>query len=76
MNARIVSFYFNSSSSDAYFSFIDEFMAAVTERWPGVLVQFEDFDNASALPILQAYRDKYTCFNDGILLSPPPLIFS
>jgi malic enzyme len=41
-------------------------MRAVTKRWPHVLVQFEDFSNENALPILEKYRYKYLCFNDDI----------
>jgi malate dehydrogenase (oxaloacetate-decarboxylating)(NADP+) len=51
---------------DEYYSIIDEFMRAVNLRWPGVLVQFEDFENAHALPILEKYRYKHLCFNDDI----------
>jgi len=39
---------------------------AVFDRWPNVVVQFEDFETPKALPILTAYRDKYRCFNDDI----------
>ncbi len=53
------------SFSDEYFSFISEFISAVYKRWPNVLVQFEDFENSAALPILQKYRDRFLCFNDG-----------
>lgn len=53
-------------TGDEYFSIIDEFMAAVRLRWPGALVQFEDFNNASAMAILQKYRDRQCCFNDDI----------
>ena len=28
-----------------YFELVDEFMQAVTHRWPNVLVQFEDFSS-------------------------------
>ena len=41
-------------------------MQAVFDRWPNVVVQFEDFETPKALPILTAYRDKYRCFNDDI----------
>jgi len=51
---------------EEYFSFVDEFMEAVSNRWPHVLVQFEDFNNSSALPILKKYRNKHLCFNDDI----------
>lgn len=44
--------------------FMDELMAALTERWPGIVVQFEDFKNP--FPALEKYRHTYTCFNDDI----------
>ncbi|KAF4218048.1 hypothetical protein CNMCM8980_005432 [Aspergillus fumigatiaffinis] len=44
--------------------FMDELMAALTERWPGIVIQFEDFKNP--FPALERYRDVYTCFNDDI----------
>lgn len=44
--------------------FLDELMAALTERWPGIVIQFEDFKNP--FPALERYQDVYTCFNDDI----------
>eukprot|EP01102_Stenamoeba_stenopodia_P008339 TRINITY_DN2392_c0_g1_i1.p1 TRINITY_DN2392_c0_g1~~TRINITY_DN2392_c0_g1_i1.p1 ORF type:complete len:607 (-),score=143.98 TRINITY_DN2392_c0_g1_i1:173-1993(-) len=49
-----------------YYQIIDEFLHAVYTRWPNVLVQFEDFNNEHALPLLEKYRNKYLCFNDDI----------
>jgi malate dehydrogenase (oxaloacetate-decarboxylating)(NADP+) len=46
--------------------FVDEFVQAVTGRWPGVLIQWEDFTNDKAFPLLHRYRDKVLCFNDDI----------
>mmetsp|Transcript_28987 Transcript_28987/g.86540 ORF Transcript_28987/g.86540 Transcript_28987/m.86540 type:complete len:623 (-) Transcript_28987:53-1921(-) len=51
---------------DAYFDLVDEFMAAVFERWPDVVVQFEDFESSKAMPLLEKYRHRYRCFNDDI----------
>lgn len=51
---------------EEYFELIDEFMRAVTFRWPNVLIQFEDFSNESASAILEKYRYRYLCFNDDI----------
>jgi len=53
-------------SDDEYFAFIDEFVAAVLEELPDVLLQWEDFATAHALPILERYRDKLLTFNDDI----------
>ncbi|KAL9043459.1 MAG: hypothetical protein Q9214_003360 [Letrouitia sp. 1 TL-2023] len=44
--------------------FMDEVMIALNEKWPGIVVQFEDFKNP--FPALERYQEKYTCFNDDI----------
>ena len=51
---------------DEYYSFIDDFVAAVRDEMPDVLLQWEDFATAHALPILERYRDKLLTFNDDI----------
>lgn len=53
-------------SGDAYYEFVDLFVQAVLRRWPKVLLQFEDFAQHTALPLLEKYRDKLCCFNDDI----------
>mgnify|MGYP002759799155 CR=1 FL=1 len=50
----------------AYDDFLETFVAAVQRRWPGVLLQFEDFALANAMPLLERYRDQLCCFNDDI----------
>jgi len=50
----------------AYLDIVDEFLAAVTARWPGVLVQFEDFSHHNALMLLERYRRHRLVFNDDI----------
>lgn len=51
---------------EEYYSFVDEIMAAIQRRWPKVLIQFEDFAQVNAMPLLTKYRDKVCCFNDDI----------
>lgn len=53
-------------TGDAYFEFVDEFVQAVRERWPHALIQFEDFGNANAFPLLAKYQTETLCFNDDI----------
>lgn len=49
-----------------YMALVEEFISAVRERWPNVLIQFEDFQNTNAFALLDAWRDRVTCFNDDI----------
>src|SRR6476661_6258921 len=51
---------------DEYYAFIDQFVNTVHEELPDVLLQWEDFATAHALPILERYRDKLLTFNDDI----------
>ncbi|RUO48550.1 NAD-dependent malic enzyme [Pseudidiomarina donghaiensis] len=53
-------------NQNEYNAFVDRFMVAVRRRWPEAMVQFEDFAQPNAMPILRKYRDDYCCFNDDI----------
>lgn len=50
----------------AYYDLLDEFVKAITLRWPNAVLQFEDFSIEHALPLLQRYRDNHLIFNDDI----------
>jgi len=49
-----------------YDDFIDEFVQAVQVRYPKCCIQWEDFANRNAVPILARYRDKICTYNDDI----------
>jgi malate dehydrogenase (oxaloacetate-decarboxylating) len=53
-------------TGDEYVEFVDAFVQAVKRRWPDVLLQFEDFSQKNALPLLRRYREEICCFNDDI----------
>ena len=49
-----------------YTGFVDEFVAAVQALYPKCCIQWEDFANLNAVPILARYRDKVCTYNDDI----------
>lgn len=51
---------------EAYDQFVDTFVTAVKNRWPNVLLQWEDFAGANAGRLLERYRDWLCTFNDDI----------
>jgi malate dehydrogenase (oxaloacetate-decarboxylating) len=53
-------------TSDDYFAFIEQFVDAVKEELPETCLQWEDFANSHARPILDRYRDQLLTFNDDI----------
>ncbi|MBF4520296.1 NAD-dependent malic enzyme [Acinetobacter towneri] len=53
-------------SGEEYYQFVDQVIDAVKRRWPKALIQFEDFAQKNAMPLLNKYRDQICCFNDDI----------
>ncbi|KVH89260.1 Malic enzyme, N-terminal [Cynara cardunculus var. scolymus] len=51
---------------EEYLSIIDELMEALFNRWPHVIVQFEDFQRKWASKLLLRYRNTYRMFNDDV----------
>jgi malate dehydrogenase (oxaloacetate-decarboxylating)(NADP+) len=49
-----------------YLAFIDEFVEVVQMLYPKCCIQWEDFANINAVPILARYRDQICTFNDDI----------
>src|SRR6516165_9530296 len=51
---------------DEYMAFVDEFVATVQQLYPKCCIQWEDFANTNAVPILERYRNEICTFNDDI----------
>ena len=51
---------------DEFYEIVDEFVTAATKKWPNVLIQWEDFTNDKAFPLLNRYREDVLSFNDDI----------
>jgi len=49
-----------------YHDFLDLFVQGVKRAFPRVLLQFEDFAQTHASPLLERYRDQLCTFNDDI----------
>jgi malate dehydrogenase (oxaloacetate-decarboxylating) len=49
-----------------YDDFVEAFVTAVVERWPHVLLQWEDFAGSNAARLLERYHDRLCTFNDDI----------
>jgi malic enzyme len=45
---------------------VEEFVTAVSNRYPHALIQFEDFGTMNAFHLLEKYRQQVCCFNDDI----------
>jgi len=56
----------NRVRGEDYNSFIDEFVDAVQAHYPKCCIQWEDFANFNAVPILARYRSKVCTYNDDI----------
>lgn len=51
---------------DSYIELVDEFVEAISGKYPSALIQFEDFLTPNAYLLLERYRDRVLCFNDDI----------
>jgi malate dehydrogenase (oxaloacetate-decarboxylating)(NADP+) len=49
-----------------YLAFVDEFVEAVQQLYPKCCIQWEDFANFNAIPILTRYREEICSFNDDV----------
>lgn len=53
-------------TGDEYDAFVASFVGALTRRFPGVLLQWEDFAQHNATRLMHRYRDQVLSFNDDI----------
>src|SRR5271169_600413 len=56
----------NRVRGEEYMAFIEEFVAAVQSLYPKCCIQWEDFANINAVPILERYRNEVCTYNDDI----------
>jgi len=53
-------------ADDELDSFVEEFVAAAEEVFPGCCIHFEDWRGADAMRLLARHRDRVCCYNDDI----------
>jgi malate dehydrogenase (oxaloacetate-decarboxylating) len=51
---------------EPYFHLMDKFVDALLERYPDIVIQWEDFSKDTAFDVLARYRDRLPSFNDDI----------
>ncbi|MBS7543997.1 NAD-dependent malic enzyme [Ancylobacter oerskovii] len=51
---------------EEYDAFIEEFVTAIGDLFPACCIQWEDFANFHAVPILERYKDRICTYNDDI----------
>jgi malate dehydrogenase (oxaloacetate-decarboxylating)(NADP+) len=56
----------NRVRGEEYKAFVDEFVEAVQVLYPKCCIQWEDFANLNAVPILERFRDRVCTYNDDI----------
>jgi malate dehydrogenase (oxaloacetate-decarboxylating)(NADP+) len=56
----------NRLRGQEYADFLEEFVTKVLERFPNIVLQFEDFATRNAFELLQRYRTRLCTFNDDI----------
>jgi hypothetical protein len=53
----------NRLDGEEHMAVVEEFCMAAKDKWPNVLIQFEDFPTDKAFAILEKMRNKVLCFN-------------
>jgi len=53
-------------TSEEFYEFTDEVMAALHSKFPNLIIQFEDFSTDNAFGTLDRYKNQYPHFNDDI----------
>lgn len=53
-------------TGNEYDEFLDQFVQCIKRYMPNVLLQFEDFAQQHAYPLLERYKDQLCTFNDDI----------
>lgn len=53
-------------TGDNYYDFVDEFVTSIKKHFPDTLLQFEDFAQQHAYPLLKKYQNELCTFNDDI----------